>query len=90
MPHRYTVADAYSGELKRRAARHSHTCLYGLCDLVKMDMTGYYFILCRNDTYQRTLDLFVGKPRRLEKRAVRCFFDTFFYYITVHVKNLRS
>ena len=82
--HCNTVAYCDCREHNRCTACHCHTKLNCLCDLVKVHMTRYNFIVRTYDTYQRSVHFFFCHSKSIKQGTVRCLLCACFYCITSH------
>ena len=84
MPHGDTVTDADGGDEDRGAARHAHTGLDGVGNLVEVGVAGDDLTVGGNNADQRAVQLLRGVAQRIEQAAVRCPLGAFFGIIAVH------
>ena len=90
MAHGDPVTDSNCREYTGNTACHSHTQLYGLCDLVQIHMARNDLVIRIDNTDQRLVHLFFCQAQRMEQRSVGCLLDSFFYCITLHISSYSS
>ena len=73
MSHCDTVAHSDSREHDRCTACHCNAELYSFNELVDVHMTGNDLVIGGNDTYQRSVHLFLCEAQRIEQRSLRSF-----------------
>ena len=82
--HGDTVTDADGRKFHGCAAGHVDTRLYGVCDFIQVDMTGYDAVYRIGDTDDRLFDFRVRIPHGFEQAAVGRSFDSLFDDIAFH------
>ena len=87
--HSDAVADTDGGDEDGGAARHAHTGLDGIGNLVQMGVAGDNFAVGGNNANQRAVKLLRRVAQRIEQASVGCPFRAFFDVIAVHNEFLR-
>jgi hypothetical protein len=85
MAHRDSVADGYSIELERHAARLSYGLFDNLCHLVEMDMAGDYLAKAVGDGDEWLVDISIGYTAGVKQSAVRRSLKTALYCVASHL-----
>ena len=79
-----TITDCDCREHNRCTACHCYAKFNCLCNLVKVHMTRYDFIVRTYDTYQRSFHFFFCHSKSIKQGTVRCLLCACFYCITSH------